>query len=101
MTPITIKYNSVDFQMDSSPDLALTPFPPPAGVNPSSGVQSKDAVISPEIPLSARLYIPKHTGKKLPLLIYFHGGGFVIDRRFTGLLQLLEPHHVGLNPTPS
>ncbi|KAD5318335.1 hypothetical protein R6Q59_033587 [Mikania micrantha] len=84
--------------MDSSPDQIIKEIPPfirvykdgryeklsgtdtvPAGVDPSSGVQSKDVVISPEIPLSARLYIPKPTGKKLPLLIYFHGGGFVVE----------------------
>ncbi|KAI3509528.1 hypothetical protein L1887_24881 [Cichorium endivia] len=51
----------------------------PAGVDPSSGVHSKDVVISPESNLSARLYLPKTTTKKLPLLIYFHGGGFIID----------------------
>ncbi|KAK9068418.1 hypothetical protein SSX86_012531 [Deinandra increscens subsp. villosa] len=52
----------------------------PAGVDPSSGVQSKDVVISPDTPLSVRLYIPKpQTPKKLPLLIYFHGGGFIIE----------------------
>ncbi|XP_023747592.1 probable carboxylesterase 2 [Lactuca sativa] len=49
----------------------------PAGVDPSSGVQSKDVIISPETNLSARLYLPKTPTKKLPLLIYFHGGGFI------------------------
>ncbi|KAI3753175.1 hypothetical protein L2E82_25221 [Cichorium intybus] len=51
----------------------------PAGIDLSSGVQSKDVVISPETNLSARLYLPNTTTKKLPLLIYFHGGGFVIE----------------------
>ncbi|KAL4555753.1 hypothetical protein LXL04_038381 [Taraxacum kok-saghyz] len=50
-----------------------------AGIDPSSGVQSKDVVISPETNLSARLYLPKATTKKLPLLIYIHGGGFIIE----------------------
>ncbi|KAJ0823968.1 putative carboxylesterase [Helianthus annuus] len=52
----------------------------PAGVDPSSGVQSKDVVISPDAPLSARLYIPKPQNrlvKKLPLLFFYHGGGFI------------------------
>ncbi|KAI3786305.1 hypothetical protein L1987_39895 [Smallanthus sonchifolius] len=48
----------------------------PAGIDPSSGVQSKDVIISP---LSVRLYIPNPTVKNLPLLIYFHGGGFILQ----------------------
>ncbi|KAM0034894.1 putative carboxylesterase [Helianthus debilis subsp. tardiflorus] len=54
----------------------------PTGVDPDNGVQSKDVVILPETPLSVRLYIPKPqnpTVKKLPLLIYYHGGGFIIE----------------------
>ncbi|KAI3503376.1 hypothetical protein L1887_31817 [Cichorium endivia] len=51
----------------------------PAGIEPSSGVTSKDVVISPETNLSARLYLPKTNIKKLPLLIYYHGGGFIIE----------------------
>ncbi|MFS7933413.1 putative carboxylesterase [Helianthus anomalus] len=52
----------------------------PAGVDPSSGVQSKGVVILPDAPLSARLYIPKpqnHLVKKLPLLFFYYGGGFI------------------------
>ncbi|KAJ0591298.1 putative carboxylesterase [Helianthus annuus] len=37
----------------------------PAGVDPSSGVQSKDVVILPGAPLSARLYIPKPQNRHL------------------------------------
>ncbi|KAI3786300.1 hypothetical protein L1987_39890 [Smallanthus sonchifolius] len=81
--------------MDSSPDQIIKELPGfirvykdgryqklagtdtvPAGVDPSSGVQSKDVTISP---LSVRLYIPKPNVKKLPLLIYYHGGGFIIE----------------------
>ncbi|KAK1439915.1 hypothetical protein QVD17_05740 [Tagetes erecta] len=53
----------------------------PAGSNPSTGVQSKDVIISPETNLSARIFVPKtaDTGRKLPLMVYFHGGGFVIE----------------------
>lgn len=52
-----------------------------AGYDPYTDVLSKDVVISPETDLSARLYIPNTTNlfRKLPLLIYFHGGGFVIE----------------------
>ncbi|KAL8205191.1 hypothetical protein R6Q57_008742 [Mikania cordata] len=51
----------------------------PAGIHSSTGVESKDVVISPETDLSARLYIPKTaaTDRKLPILMFFHGGGFV------------------------
>ncbi|KAM0060953.1 putative carboxylesterase [Helianthus debilis subsp. tardiflorus] len=54
----------------------------PAGTDPTTGVQSKDVIISPDTPLSARLYIPKTANsnlRKLPLLIFYHGGAFIID----------------------
>ncbi|GJX29761.1 probable carboxylesterase 2 [Tanacetum coccineum] len=53
----------------------------PSGVDPLTGVHSKDIVISPETNLNARIYVPKNatTGRKLPILIYYHGGGFVVD----------------------
>lgn len=48
----------------------------PAGNDPKTGVQSKDVVVTKETNVSARLYMPGSVrpGKKLPLLIYFHGG---------------------------
>ncbi|PKI39266.1 hypothetical protein CRG98_040322 [Punica granatum] len=56
----------------------------PASLDEKTGVNSKDIVISPESGLSARLYIPKLPGstgvpRKLSLLVYFHGGGFIIE----------------------
>ncbi|PWA92177.1 Alpha/beta hydrolase fold-3 [Artemisia annua] len=53
----------------------------PSGVDPLTGVQSKDIVISPETNLNARIYIPKTitTGRKLPILVYYHGGGFLVE----------------------
>ncbi|MFS7998363.1 putative carboxylesterase [Helianthus anomalus] len=53
----------------------------PAGIDSSTGVISKDVVISPETNLSARIYIPKTvtTDRKLPVLIYIHGGGFIVE----------------------
>nr|XP_043620789.1 probable carboxylesterase 12 [Erigeron canadensis] len=54
----------------------------PPGLDPSTNVQSKDVVISHDTPLSVRIYIPKNANpdeKKLPLLIYYHGGGFIIE----------------------
>lgn len=57
----------------------------PAGVDPDTGVQSKDVAIAKETSVSARLYIPKATNpnEKLPLLIYFHGGAFVAESAFS------------------
>lgn len=57
----------------------------PPGHDPQTGVQSKDILISTEPLISARLYIPKTNPlfpQKLPLLIYFHGGTFVIETAF-------------------
>lgn len=54
----------------------------PASLDEKTGVSSKDVVISPESGLSARLYIPKlpaSSPRKLPLLVYIHGGGFIIE----------------------
>ncbi|PIN01880.1 Arylacetamide deacetylase [Handroanthus impetiginosus] len=61
----------------------------PPSVDPETGVQSKDVVIAPEINLSARLYLTKSAipGSKLPLLVYFHGGGFVVQSAFSPLYQ--------------
>ncbi|XP_071735362.1 probable carboxylesterase 12 [Rutidosis leptorrhynchoides] len=50
-----------------------------AGNDPTTGVQSKDVVISTDSQLFVRLYIPKTNTKKVPLLIFFHGGGFIIE----------------------
>ncbi|MFS7933409.1 putative carboxylesterase [Helianthus anomalus] len=41
----------------------------PTGVDPSSGVQSKDVVILPDAPLSARLYIPRPPQKATPFIL--------------------------------
>ncbi|KAF2324407.1 hypothetical protein GH714_013674 [Hevea brasiliensis] len=53
----------------------------PAGLDPATGVLSKDILIIPETRVSARLYRPSSTkaGQKLPLVIYYHGGGFFIS----------------------
>jgi len=53
----------------------------PPSVDPATGVSSKDEVILPEIGVSARLYLPKldgHSSRKLPVLVYYHGGGFCV-----------------------
>ncbi|KAJ4845393.1 hypothetical protein Tsubulata_010574 [Turnera subulata] len=53
----------------------------PAGLDPETGVFSIDTLIIPETGVSARLYRPSSakTDQKLPLVIYFHGGGFFLS----------------------
>ncbi|KAK9069913.1 hypothetical protein SSX86_010311 [Deinandra increscens subsp. villosa] len=53
----------------------------PAGTDQLTGVESKDVIISQETNLLVRLYIPKSATRnhKLPILIYFHGGGFLTE----------------------
>ncbi|WOH04721.1 hypothetical protein DCAR_0624133 [Daucus carota subsp. sativus] len=65
----------------------------PAGNDPNTGVQSKDVVVTKETNVSARLYMPESIkpGEKLPLLLYFHGGGFVVDSAFS------PSYHMHLN----
>ncbi|KAL8160587.1 hypothetical protein V2J09_002124 [Rumex salicifolius] len=50
----------------------------PAGVDPTTGVQSKDAVISQDHQLNVRIFLPPTASpdKKLPLIVHYHGGGF-------------------------
>lgn len=59
-------------------------FVPPS-LDPPTGVQSKDVQIDPEINLSARIYRPGNADRsnKLPLLVFYHGGGFVIESAFS------------------
>lgn len=63
----------------------------PAGIDPSTGVNSKDVVYSPETNMFVRLYVPKTatTAHKLPLLIFIHGGGFVVESAASSLYHNL------------
>ncbi|KAF3495410.1 hypothetical protein DY000_02057388 [Brassica cretica] len=80
--------------------LVAETFVPPS-LNPENGIVSKDAVSSPEKNLSLRIYFP-HTAvageenkKKLPLLVYFHGGGFIMGTTFSPI------HHTFLTSVVS
>ncbi|KAJ6828520.1 putative tuliposide A-converting enzyme 1, chloroplastic [Iris pallida] len=56
----------------------------PASLDPSpGGVSSKDVTISPNV--SARLYLPNNTpaDKRLPIVVYYHGGAFCIESAFS------------------
>ncbi|RCV20287.1 LOW QUALITY PROTEIN: hypothetical protein SETIT_4G044100v2 [Setaria italica] len=45
----------------------------PAGLDEATGVTSKDVVLDPETGLSCA------PSKKLPVLVFFHGGGFMLE----------------------
>lgn len=66
--------------------LAQFPYTPPSE-DPQTGVQSKDILIPPEKNVSVRLYLPRTTtpDEKLPIIIYIHGGAFVIESAFSPL----------------
>ncbi|KAI3448098.1 hypothetical protein Pfo_004763 [Paulownia fortunei] len=57
----------------------------PASTDPTTGVHSKDVKLAKNFNLSARLYLPKNANPahKLPLLVYFHGGGFFTESAFS------------------
>ncbi|KAH7865125.1 hypothetical protein Vadar_002568 [Vaccinium darrowii] len=58
----------------------VSTFVPPA-VDPQTGVESKDVVISPETGVKARIFLPKINGPdqmKLPLVVHYHLGAFCV-----------------------
>lgn len=79
------------YQDGSIHRLVGTEIAPPS-FDPHTGVSSRDIVFSPETGVSARLYRPA-THRKLPLVVYFHGGAFIIsstaDPKYHHMLNLL------------
>ncbi|OMO74824.1 Alpha/beta hydrolase-3 [Corchorus olitorius] len=67
-----------------------TDFVPPS-TDPKTGVSAKDITIIPESNVSARIFLPKLTNpnKKLPLLVYFHGGAFCVSTPFAATYNSL------------
>ncbi|MQL74599.1 hypothetical protein Taro_006977 [Colocasia esculenta] len=58
--------------------------PPSHGVDRATGVASKDVLLDPRTGVFARLYLPPLDGTaKLPVLVYFHGGGFCVETPFS------------------
>ncbi|KAG6394606.1 hypothetical protein SASPL_145195 [Salvia splendens] len=43
----------------------------------SHGVTTSDVPVDPSRGLWFRLFVPRHSDQKLPVLVFFHGGGFV------------------------
>ncbi|KAG5070406.1 hypothetical protein AAZX31_01G224800 [Glycine max] len=67
--------------------LQNSPIVPPTLQDPTS---SKDVVISGDPLISARLFLPnrirsQQEGHKVPILVYFHGGGFFFESAFNQL----------------
>ncbi|KAJ6766209.1 ARYLACETAMIDE DEACETYLASE [Salix purpurea] len=56
-----------------------------------TGVRSKDVIISTEPQVSTRIFLPelKTPDQKFPLLLYVHGGGFVMFSAFDAPYHLL------------
>lgn len=42
----------------------------------SKGYKFKDVVIDENKPITGRLFLPESSARKLPVMVYFHGGGF-------------------------
>ncbi|CAL1410078.1 unnamed protein product [Linum trigynum] len=59
-----------------------TQFFVPPGLDPATGVESKDVVISSETAVKARLFLPQIAAAKLPLIIHYHGGAFCLYSPF-------------------
>lgn len=76
-TPFLIQYRSGRVQRL----MGTTVVAPSLDVR--TGVVSKDVVVDRSTGLAVRLYRPKHRGGRLPVLIYFHGGAFVVESAFT------------------
>ncbi|CAN6174588.1 unnamed protein product [Urochloa humidicola] len=57
----------------------------PAGHDPATGVTSRDVVLDANTALSVRLFLPtrgahdRSPSGKLPVLVFFHGGAFLIE----------------------
>ncbi|KAL3507922.1 hypothetical protein ACH5RR_033304 [Cinchona calisaya] len=68
-----------------------SPYMAPSLEDPTTGISSKDITISSDF--SARFYLPKikDSTQKLPILVYFHCGGFCTESAFSIL------HHNYLN----
>lgn len=65
-----------------------TIHPSPEG-EPKTGVKSKDVLICPETGVGARLYCPRTAAfdRKIPIMIYFHGGAFFVQSAFSPTYQ--------------
>ncbi|CAO2202230.1 unnamed protein product [Urochloa humidicola] len=81
-SPFLIQYKSGRVQRFMG-----TSFIPPS-LDARTGVASKDVIVDQATGLKARIYRPSRGavvgggGKRLPVLVYFHGGAFVVESAF-------------------
>ncbi|KHN05101.1 Putative carboxylesterase 1 [Glycine soja] len=77
-----------------------TPFVPLKLDEPHTGLSSKDVVISHNLPVSALVYLPKLTNEadKVPILVYFHGGGLLQSIFFQHVTMIVGLHSSGSPP---
>ncbi|RLM73454.1 ent-kaurenoic acid oxidase 1-like [Panicum miliaceum] len=62
--------------------------PFPASTDAATGIASKDHAISPDV--AVRLYLPpaaRDGGSRIPVLVYFHGGGFCLLSAFNAIIH--------------
>lgn len=73
-------YKDGRLERSHPPTYKIPPF-----TDPSTGVQSKDVVISSEPLISARIFLPRFRdpARKLPVMFYVHGGGFCFESAFS------------------
>ncbi|KAJ1423779.1 Alpha/Beta hydrolase fold [Sesbania bispinosa] len=72
------------------------PIVPPSLDDPETEVSSKDVIISHNPAISARIYLPKiakSEALKVPIYVYFHGGGFFWESAFS---KLFHDHFIKL-----
>ncbi|XP_037478439.1 probable carboxylesterase 13 [Triticum dicoccoides] len=86
--PFLVRYKSGRVQRFVGTDTV------PASVDPATGVASKDVAIDAAAGLAVRLYLPSlgngtrsGRGDRLPLVVFYHGGGFVTESAFSPTYQ--------------
>ncbi|KAF8695153.1 hypothetical protein HU200_037764 [Digitaria exilis] len=64
--------------------------PPSPDGDPANGVASKDVVLDPVAGISARLYLPGgvEPGRRLPVVVFFHGGAFMVHTAASPLYHI-------------
>ncbi|XP_050374305.1 2-hydroxyisoflavanone dehydratase-like [Argentina anserina] len=101
-TPTEIDYELLPFirvYKDGTVERLMgSPYVPPSPCDSETGVSSKDIIILHNPKISARLLLPQTLAaeknvrsRKLPVLIYFHGGSFCFESAFS------SDHHRFLN----
>ncbi|OIT27037.1 2-hydroxyisoflavanone dehydratase, partial [Nicotiana attenuata] len=72
-------------------------YVPPSPEDPATGVSSNDITILSHF--SARLYLPQNTNiitvnEKLPILVFYHGGGLIVGSAFLNKMHRFLNHLV-------